>query len=129
MTARSVHHAPEWQPTQLRHDAAGNTKPGFECGHELENGNGQCGGNVFDLADACGDHCCIVDDAPAPTNDPPRLPDTPAYTVALSDLAKRVNGFVYPGDRLEAVLATVRHLRADPTLAALLLTDEPEETS
>uniref|UniRef100_UPI003F49110F hypothetical protein n=1 Tax=Amycolatopsis sp. CA-096443 TaxID=3239919 RepID=UPI003F49110F len=29
--------------------------------HELENGNGPCGGNVFDLDDAIGDHGCIAE--------------------------------------------------------------------
>jgi hypothetical protein len=26
----------------------------------LENGSGQCGGNVFDPDDAIGDHCCAL---------------------------------------------------------------------
>lgn len=39
----------------------------------------------------------------------------------LQVLAERVNGFVYAGDRLNAVLDTVRELKADPELAARLL--------
>lgn len=41
-------------------DAEGNTRPGYVCTHELENGNGRCGGNVFDLEQAIGRHCCMV---------------------------------------------------------------------
>lgn len=52
------------------------------------------------------------------------LPKTPAYTVALTNLVSRVNGLVYAGDRLDAVVEVVRHLRADPELAALLLETE-----
>lgn len=40
---------------------------------------------------------------------------------ALRTLAERVNGFVYAGDRLNAVVDTVKALRADPKLAAMLL--------
>lgn len=52
------------------------------------------------------------------------LPENPAYTVALTTLVARVNGFVYAGDRLNAVVDAVRHLRADPVLAAKLLNEE-----
>jgi hypothetical protein len=57
---RLVRHTPEWEPAQLRIDAAGNTAPGFICVHSLENGNGPCGGNVFSLDQAIGDHCCVI---------------------------------------------------------------------
>ncbi len=57
---RMVHHTPRWEPAMLRVDAAGNTKPGFVCVHELENGNGRCGADVFEVADAVGDHICFV---------------------------------------------------------------------
>jgi hypothetical protein len=57
------------------------------------------------------------------------LPETPAYKAALSDLVTRVNGFVYAGDRLGAVVDVVRHLRADPVLAATLLRVSAEERS
>lgn len=57
---RRVDHEPGWQPAMLRYNAAGDKKPGFECFHELENGMGQCGGNVFKLEDAIGTHSCIV---------------------------------------------------------------------
>lgn len=40
---------------------------------------------------------------------------------ALAELVTRVNGFVYAGDRLNAVVEAVRHLRADPALASRLL--------
>jgi len=39
----------------------------------------------------------------------------------LETLAARVNGFVYQGERLNALVATVEALRADPDLAARLL--------
>jgi hypothetical protein len=58
--SKVVSHTPVWEPTQLPYNAAGNTKPGFECAHMLENGNGKCSGNVFTLDQAIGDHCCIV---------------------------------------------------------------------
>lgn len=54
----------------------------------------------------------------------PPLPDEPAYGEALTELVNRVNGFVYAGDRLNAVVDTLRHLRADPQLAATLLHTE-----
>ena len=60
--SRLVNHTPVWEPADLPIDAVGNTRPGFVCVHELENGNGRCGGNGFDLAEAIGDHCCVVDD-------------------------------------------------------------------
>lgn len=53
-------HEPIWQPAELIIDAEGNTKPGFICVHELENGNGQCGGNTFSIDQAIGNHACIV---------------------------------------------------------------------
>ena len=73
-----------------------------------------------------------------PYNPPPVPPpgaDLPTgdanYQAALQDLASRVNGFVYHGrglsiahrygDRLEAVIGTVKALRADPDLARQLL--------
>lgn len=59
-SARVVSHTPRWEPAMLCVDAQGNTAPGFICVHQLENGNGQCSGNVFSLDQAIGDHCCIV---------------------------------------------------------------------
>ena len=59
-----THHEPVWVPAELRINAAGDTRPGFECAHELENGNGRCGGNVFGIDDAIGRHACVVADAP-----------------------------------------------------------------
>lgn len=56
----TVEHDPIWEPADLPIDAEGNTKPGFVCVHELENGNGQCGGNVFSLDQAVGRHACMV---------------------------------------------------------------------
>lgn len=53
----------------------------------------------------------------------PPLPEGPPYTVALTDLVSRVNGFVYAGDRLNTVIDTVKVLRADPALARQLLCD------
>ncbi len=57
----------------------------------------------------------------------PPLPPGDDYSRTLSDLVGRVNGFVYPGERADAVIAAVRHLRADPELARALL--GPEVTS
>jgi hypothetical protein len=62
MTGRYVSHTPAWEPADLTINAAGGTAPGYVCTHMLENGNGRCGGNVFDLDEAIGDHGCIVDD-------------------------------------------------------------------
>ncbi len=59
---RTVKHIPQWVSASLPVDAAGNTKPGFVCVHPLENGNGTCGGTVFELGQAIGEHACIVDD-------------------------------------------------------------------
>lgn len=55
----SVSHEPVWVPAMLRFNAAGDTRPGFECAHMLENGMGQCGGDVFNIEDAVGKHICI----------------------------------------------------------------------
>lgn len=49
------------------------------------------------------------------------LPTDAGYTAAVEELVTRVNGFVYAGDRLSAVLETVRELRADPDLARKLI--------
>lgn len=57
-----VWHDPKWEPAQLPTDAAGNTRPGFVCVHELENGTGRCGGNVFHLDQAIGRHCCLTEE-------------------------------------------------------------------
>lgn len=62
MSSRAVTHEPQWTPTRLRINAAGDTQPGFVCMHQLENGNGRCGGNVFRVEDSFGVHSCIVDD-------------------------------------------------------------------
>lgn len=53
-------HKPRWEPAQLAYNAAGDTKPGYTCTHELENGNGPCGGNVFNLEDGAANHSCWV---------------------------------------------------------------------
>jgi hypothetical protein len=57
-----VEHDPVWVPAELPINAAGDTRPGFVCVHELENGNGQCGGNVFELDQAIGRHACWCPD-------------------------------------------------------------------
>lgn len=59
-----VHHTPVWVPALLPVDEAGNTAPGFVCAHQLENGAGQCGRNVFNLDQAVGDHGCVVRTTP-----------------------------------------------------------------
>lgn len=57
---RRVEHEGQWEPADLRIDAEGNTRPGFVCVHQLENGNGQCGSSIFRIEDAIGTHACIV---------------------------------------------------------------------
>jgi hypothetical protein len=52
---------------------------------------------------------------------PPLPVDDPKYRRDLEFLAQRANGFVYHGDRLNAVVDTVKVLRADPELARTLL--------
>lgn len=59
-TSRWVEHDCVWEPTDLPINAAGDTRPGFQCTYELENGQGRCESNVFDLADVCGKAACIV---------------------------------------------------------------------
>ncbi len=61
MNGALIYHTPRWEPALLRVDAAGTTKPGLVCVHELENGNGLCEGNVFALEEAIGNHCCVVE--------------------------------------------------------------------
>ncbi len=60
-----VRHEPVWVPADLPINAAGDTRPGFVCAHELENGNGYCGGTVFAIEEAIGDHSCVVDEQEA----------------------------------------------------------------
>lgn len=60
-----VRHTPVWVPADLPVDAEGNTRNGYVCIHKLENGNGECGGNVFSVNQAIGDHSCAVDDEQA----------------------------------------------------------------
>lgn len=55
-----VEHTPRWEPADLPINAAGDTRPGFVCVHPLENGNGPCGGDIFDPAEEVGNHACIV---------------------------------------------------------------------
>jgi hypothetical protein len=54
-----VFHKPKWEPAQLE-NGAGGVRDGFVCTHQLENGNGQCGGNVFAIEDSIGEHSCYV---------------------------------------------------------------------
>lgn len=51
----------------------------------------------------------------------PSLPADSAYTARLRELVERVNGFVYAGDRLEAIVKTLKVLRSDSDLARELL--------
>jgi hypothetical protein len=55
-----VYHKPEWVPAMLRIDAKGTLKPGFECAHLLENGNGRCSGSASHPTDEIYPHACIV---------------------------------------------------------------------
>lgn len=56
---RRVEHEPNWQPTTLQ-TGPDTWAPGYHCVHQLENGNGPCGGNVYSLDQAIGTHCCFV---------------------------------------------------------------------
>ncbi len=51
----------------------------------------------------------------------PELPTNETFAADLILLAERANGFVYHGDRLEAVIRTVKVLRAYPELARRIL--------
>jgi hypothetical protein len=53
--------------------------------------------------------------------DLPALPVYQDYSTDLCRLVETVNGFIYAGDRLNAVVDTVRVLRANPELARRLL--------
>lgn len=57
------------------------------------------------------------------TDDPPLPLDDSDFTAAVVDLAERINGFYYDGDRLQGALAAVRAMRADPDLADQLLAE------
>jgi hypothetical protein len=46
---------------------------------------------------------------------------TEEYDKLLTQLVERVNGFVYDGDRLRAVIDTIAALRTDPVMARRLL--------
>lgn len=67
------------------------------------------------------------------TNLPPLPPGDAAsgdpFWLDLTELVTRVNGFVYPGERTDAVLDTVKALRADPELADRLLDTTTAVTS
>lgn len=62
--SRWVDHTPEWVPAYLAYNTTGDTRSGWVCVHQLENGNGPGLGNVFDLTNADGPHSCIVYDTP-----------------------------------------------------------------
>ena len=55
----------------------------------------------------------------------PDLPMDPEYSKKLTQLVETINGFVYSGDRLNAILDTLKALRANPDLASVLLGTEP----
>jgi len=76
-----VWHDPTWEPAELPIDAEGNTRPGIVCVHELENGNGQCGGNVFHLDQAVGRHCCHVGEEARPMATPDGMVLVPRWAV------------------------------------------------
>ena len=59
-TNRWVEHDCVWVPADLPINAAGDTRPGFECTYQLENGTGRCESNVFDINDVVGKSACIV---------------------------------------------------------------------
>ncbi len=57
-----VEHEPEWVPALLPVDAAGTLRPGYRCAHQLENGQGQCPGDTFEIDGAARlTHSCVVD--------------------------------------------------------------------
>jgi hypothetical protein len=57
----------------------------------------------------------------------PDLPSDPKITAVLQDMAAEINGFVYPGERLEGVVGAVKWLRAHPEARAVLFGD-PEDS-
>lgn len=59
--------------------------------------------------------------APYAARDLPPLPVDMPHDPAFQELVTAVNGFVYPGDRLDAIVFTLRVLRAHPDIAARLL--------
>jgi hypothetical protein len=56
-------------------------------------------------------------------HDMPPLPLDDDFVDAVTDIAERVNDFVYDGDRLQGVLGAIRAMCADPELARRLLGD------
>ncbi len=111
----TVEHEPVWAPTQLRTNAEGDTKPGYVCTHELENGNGPCGGNVFRIEDVIGTHACVVEGSPARRIGRGRVTPIEAAMDAYSD-AVRVEFGVAPSqdarERDRAVLNVTPGIRA-----------------
>lgn len=59
-TNRWVEHDCVWVPADLPINAAGDTRPGFKCTYQLENGTGRCESSVFDINDVVGKSVCIV---------------------------------------------------------------------
>lgn len=55
----NVSHTPVWVAAPLKIDREGNTRPGFLCIHELENGNGLCGSSTWSDEDTMS-HSCMV---------------------------------------------------------------------
>jgi hypothetical protein len=56
-----------------------------------------------------------------PKHNGPLPIDEPGYEDALRELVTGIDGYLYQGDRLEAILDTLRALRAEPELTAILL--------
>lgn len=55
---RFVEHQPEWIPAPYKINRAGDTKPGFLCIHELENGKGLCASTWME--ESTTPHVCLV---------------------------------------------------------------------
>lgn len=55
------------------------------------------------------------------------LPAHGKFKLAMRELITRVNGFVSAGDRTNAIIETIKHLRADPNLAQQLLGEDNDE--
>ena len=63
------------------------------------------------------------------TDSLPPLPQEDDYLLHLRNLVERINGFVYPGDRSDAIMQTIKVLRADPDLASALLNRLESDTA
>lgn len=118
-TWTTVFHTPKWEAAELPLHNHGGTKMGFICTHQLENGRGQCGGSVFHLANAVGQHSCQVknyDPYPQHTKMASRRTDLDAASDFYDFLqSEGISLVIYEGanrDRFACSAPSVRRLLA-----------------